>query len=173
MLEKKLASPFTAAENAVIVTIAGSLGTMPFTAGLVGVVPALEFLTTPEQNGLLRLNLWQLGVWSIGISILGVVTALPLRNYFLIQERLRFPFGTSAATLIGLLHKDSKIAERVEKANRDSNKSSSSDYDGQAISPNNGDGLGDFDAQWHQNNVYIIGSFIFSAIYVRFQLSQV
>ena len=62
MLEKKLASPFTAAENAVIVTIAESLGTMPFTAGLVGVVPALEFLTTPEQNGPLRLNLWQLGI---------------------------------------------------------------------------------------------------------------
>jgi uncharacterized oligopeptide transporter (OPT) family protein len=40
MLEKKLASPFTAAENAVMVTIAGSLGTMPFTAGLVGVVPS-------------------------------------------------------------------------------------------------------------------------------------
>ena len=62
ILEKKLTSPFTVAENAVMVMIAGSLGTMPFTAGLVGVVPALEFLTTPEQNGPLKLDLWQLDV---------------------------------------------------------------------------------------------------------------
>lgn len=57
MLKKKLASLFIVAENAAIVTITGSLGTMPFTAGLARVVPALEFLTTPEQNGPLRLNL--------------------------------------------------------------------------------------------------------------------
>jgi uncharacterized oligopeptide transporter (OPT) family protein len=36
----RLKTPFSPAENSILVCVAGSLGLMPFTAGLIGVVPA-------------------------------------------------------------------------------------------------------------------------------------
>ena len=167
-IEGHLRTPLAPAENAVLVTIAGSLGTMPFTAGLIGVIPALEFLTTPAENGPFKLASWQLCIWCVGISILGVVIALPFRNYFIIRERLRFPFGTSTAALIGLLHKDTSIAENVQKANVISNES---DTDAQQHVREEDecsrDSVQSMDhALWIRNNYRILVSFFCSPTYV-------
>lgn len=167
-VEGHLRTPFTPAGNAVLVTIAGSLGTMPSTSGLIGVIPAVEFLTTPAETGPFKLASWQLCIWSVGISILGVVIALPFRNYFLIRERLRFPFGTSTAALIGLLHKDTSIAENVQKANVESNESvTDAQQHVREEDECNSATIQSMDhALWIRNNYRILLSFFCSATYV-------
>ncbi|KAL6715166.1 OPT superfamily [Lecanora helva] len=96
--------PFTPVENVLVQTVAGAVGTMPLGCGFVGVLPALNYLLKPEENGPLRLSTWKLVVWSIGICFFGVVFAVPLRKEVIIRERLKFPSGTATALVIGVLH---------------------------------------------------------------------
>lgn len=96
--------PFTPVENVLVQTVAGALGTMPLGCGFVGVMPALEFLLKPEENGPLLLSTGKLIVWSLGICFFGVVFAVPLRKEVIIRERLKFPSGTATALMIGVLH---------------------------------------------------------------------
>lgn len=98
--------PFTPVENVLVQTVAGALGTMPLGCGFVGVMPALEFLLKPEENGPLVLSTGKLIVWSLGICFFGVVFAVPLRKEVIIRERLKFPSGTATALMIGVLHGD-------------------------------------------------------------------
>ena len=96
--------PFTPVENVLVQTVAGALGTMPLGCGFVGVMPALSYLLTPEENGPLVLSTGKLIVWSVGICFFGVVFAVPLRREVIIRERLKFPSGTATALMIGVLH---------------------------------------------------------------------
>lgn len=98
--------PFTPVENVLVQTVAGALGTMPLGCGFVGVMPALEFLLKPEENGPLVLSTGKLIVWSLGICFFGVVFAVPLRKEVIIREKLKFPSGTATALMIGVLHGD-------------------------------------------------------------------
>ena len=106
--------PFTPVENVLVQTVAGALGTMPLGCGFVGVMPALEFLLKPEENGPLRLSMGTLIVWSLGICFFGVVFAVPLRKEVIIREKLKFPSGTATALMIGVLHGDSDGKGRSE-----------------------------------------------------------
>jgi uncharacterized oligopeptide transporter (OPT) family protein len=99
-----LSYPFTPAENVLVQTVAGAVGTMPLGCGFVGVVPALEFLLTPAEGGPVRLGLGKLVVWALGLSLFGVVFAVPLRKQVIVREKLRFPTGTATALMIGVLH---------------------------------------------------------------------
>ena len=75
---------------------------MPLTAGLVGVIPALEKLLKPEEGGPLALTTGQLVVWSLGVAFFGVFFAVPCklgtftskRRYCLI---LRAQYGSSSS----------------------------------------------------------------------------
>lgn len=96
--------PFTPVENVLVVTVAGAVGTMPLGCGFVGVLPALNYLLIPEENGPLVLSTWKLIIWAIGICFFGVVIAVPLRRQVLIREKLKFPSGTATALIIGVLH---------------------------------------------------------------------
>ena len=98
--------PFTPVENVLVQTVAGALGTMPLGCGFVGVMPALNYLLTPEENGPLVLSTGKLIVWSLGICFFGVVFAVPLRREVIIREKLKFPSGTATALMIGMLHGD-------------------------------------------------------------------
>ena len=88
--------PFTPVENVLVQTVAGAVGTMPVAAGLVGVIPALEILLEPSENGPMRLDTWRLTVWSLGVCFFGVFVAVPLRKEVIIREKLPFPSGTGA-----------------------------------------------------------------------------
>lgn len=103
--------PFTPVENVLVVTVAGAVGTMPLGCGFVGVMPALNYLLKPEENGNLVLSTWKLVIWAIGICFFGVVIAVPLRRQVLIREKLKFPSGTATALIIGVLHgnQDEKV----------------------------------------------------------------
>ena len=96
--------PFTPVENVLVTTVAGAVGTMPLGCGFVGVMPALNFLLTSEENGPLVLSTAKLIVWAIGVCFFGVVFAMPLRREVIIRERLKFPSGTATALVIGVLH---------------------------------------------------------------------
>ncbi|KAI9690160.1 MAG: hypothetical protein M1822_009121 [Bathelium mastoideum] len=118
-VSRLIALPFTPVENVLVQSVAGSVGTMPLGCGFVGVVPALNFLLKPEENGPLRIDLWKLIVWAVGICFFGVAFAVPLRREVIIREKLKFPSGTATALMIGVLHGDqekSGIMKQEESA---------------------------------------------------------
>jgi OPT family oligopeptide transporter len=96
--------PFSPVENVLVQTVAGSMAIMPLGCGFVGVLPAMNYLLTPEEMGPIRLGLGELVLWSLGLCYFGVVFAVPLRRQVVIRERLKFPSGFSTAVLIGVLH---------------------------------------------------------------------
>lgn len=104
LVSRYIAYPFSQVENVLVQSVAGSVGTMPLGCGFVGVIPALNFLLKSSENGPLDLSLTKLIVWSLGIAFFGVVFAVPLRRQVILREQLKFPSGTAAAALIGLLH---------------------------------------------------------------------
>ena len=96
--------PFTPVENVLVQTVAGAVGTMPLGCGFVGIMPALNYLLRPEENGPLSLPTWKVIVWALGIGFFGVVFAVPLRREMIVREKLKFPTGTATALVIGVLH---------------------------------------------------------------------
>ncbi|KAJ5789908.1 uncharacterized protein N7518_006919 [Penicillium psychrosexuale] len=115
VLSKHLSFPFTPVENVLIQTVAGAVGTMPLGCGFVGVIPALEFLLKPGEDGPegdggegeggpLKLGFWKLVIWSLGVCLFGVVFAVPLRKAVIVREKLRFPSGTASALMLKVLH---------------------------------------------------------------------
>ncbi|KAF5852944.1 hypothetical protein GGP41_001535 [Bipolaris sorokiniana] len=113
VVAKTLKLPFTPVENVLIQSVAGSVGTMPLGCGFVGVIPALNYLLKPEENGPLDISIWKLIVWAVGICFFGVVFAVPLRKEVIIREKLKFPSGTATALLIRVLHGEKESKEVV------------------------------------------------------------
>jgi OPT family oligopeptide transporter len=103
-LSKHIDLPFTPVENVLVQTVAGSMGTMPLGCGFVGVMPALNYMLSPDEHGPIFLSLWKLILWALGLCFFGVVFAVPLRRQVIIKEKLRFPSGTATALMIGVLH---------------------------------------------------------------------
>ena len=77
---------------------------MSLSAGLVGVVPAIEKLLDPSEDGPIRLSTGSLIVWSLGLAFFGVIFSVPLRKQVIIKEKLRFQSGTATAAMISVLH---------------------------------------------------------------------
>jgi OPT family oligopeptide transporter len=109
-LSRHLDLPFTPVENVLVQSVAGSMGTMPLGCGLVGVMPALNYMLKPEEQGPIILSLWKLILWSLGLCFFGVVFAVPLRRQVIIREKLKFPSGTATALMISVLHGKEAIA---------------------------------------------------------------
>ncbi|KAI0025833.1 OPT superfamily oligopeptide transporter [Xylariomycetidae sp. FL0641] len=103
-LSRHLTFPFSPVENVLVQSVAGGMAIMPLGCGYVGVMPAMEYLLSPSEQGPLRLSMWKLIIWSLGLCYFGVVFAVPLRRQVLIREKLKFPSGFSTAVLIGVLH---------------------------------------------------------------------
>ena len=106
-----LKTPFTPVENVLVQSVSGAVGTMPLGVGCVGVLPALNILLEPYENGPLDLSISKLLAWSVGICFFGVFVAVPLRKQVIIREKLRFPSGTATALMIKVLHRDKEPIE--------------------------------------------------------------
>lgn len=181
--------PFTPVENVLVTTVAGAVGTMPLGCGFVGVMPALNFLLTSEENGPLVLSTGNLIIWAIGVCFFGVVFAMPLRREVIIRERLKFPSGTATALVIGVLHgkeaEDGKSGEyncletfkqRSQGARRSSSASGISFRESRssitpAVSRAESDLYGEEPETSHQNDWKakirtLLTAFAFSAVYV-------
>ncbi|KAF7730159.1 hypothetical protein EC973_002767 [Apophysomyces ossiformis] len=103
--QHKLKAHFGPVENVVLQTVAVATATMPLAAGFVGVIPALELMTTADNpDGPIVLSAWKLILWSLGVAFFGVFFAVPLRTQTIVREKLRFPSGTATAQMISLLH---------------------------------------------------------------------
>ena len=113
-----LSYPFTPHENVLIQTIASATASMPIAAGYISVIPSLQYLTTAEERGMLRLSWQRLLIWSLGICCFGPLFAMLLRNHFIVKEKLRFPTGTATASLISVLH-DQHTVENQDGINTD------------------------------------------------------
>lgn len=119
-VSRLISYPFTPVENVLVQSVAGSVGTMPLGCGFVGVIPALNYLLTPEENGPLDISLWRLIIWAVGICFFGVVFAVPLRREVIIREKLKFPSGTATALMIRVLHGDEKSKQLIAQQRRES-----------------------------------------------------
>lgn len=117
---------FSPVENVLVQSVAGSVGTMPLGCGFVGVIPALEYLLKPEENGPLHLPFWKLALWAVGICLFGVVFAVPLRRQVIIKEKLKFPTGAATALVIGVLHGNKSESTVI---NQDTNDDDDEDQD--------------------------------------------
>ena len=171
--------PFTPVENVLVQTVAGAVGTMPLGVGCVGVLPALNFLLKPSDNGPIDLSLGKLVIWSVGICFLGVFVAVPLRKEVIIREKLRFPSGTATALMIGVLHgerertADSKVSadNRRSMSSEDSDNRLAADDRPPATQPgvsgdeteDEADGRND----WKSKIILLTVAFAASAVYVR------
>ncbi|ODA77201.1 hypothetical protein RJ55_06828 [Drechmeria coniospora] len=78
LLRRHLQFPFTPVENVLLQSVACGMAIMPLGCGFVGVIPAMEYLLSPDEQGALSLNLPQLVAWSLGLCYFGVVFAVPL-----------------------------------------------------------------------------------------------
>lgn len=87
---------FNPNENVFVMTVAASMGGIPYTAGLSGTIPALEYLTTSRDNGPMKFALWRLILWCLAVCLFGIVFATPLRKHFVLRTDLRFPTGTAS-----------------------------------------------------------------------------
>ncbi|RYP61407.1 hypothetical protein DL769_007730 [Monosporascus sp. CRB-8-3] len=104
LLSRHLAFPFSPVENVLVQSVAGGMAIVPLGCGFVGVIPAMEDLLKPSEQGPLHLSMWKLIIWSLGLCYFGVIFAVPLRRQVIIREQLKFPSGFSTAVLIGVLH---------------------------------------------------------------------
>ncbi|EFW98904.1 oligopeptide transporter [Grosmannia clavigera kw1407] len=109
-LARHLSYPFSPVENVLVQSVAGSMAIAPLGSGFVGVLPAMNYLLTPDEQGPINLSLIKTIFWSLGLCYFGVLFAVPLRRQVIIREKLKFPSGFSTAVLISVLHgRKSKI----------------------------------------------------------------
>lgn len=96
---------------------------------------------TPEELGLVKDWLpfdpsWKLIVWSLGLAFFGVFFAVPLRQEFIVKQKLKFPSGKATAMLIGIFH-NSPVINDDAKVVTGSNLASSSSSSYQRLSNRN------------------------------------
>ena len=184
VLSKHLSFPFTPVENVLIQTVAGAVGTMPLGCGFVGVIPALEFLMKPGEDGPegdggdgeggpLNLSFGKLVIWSLGVCLFGVVFAVPLRKEVIVREKLRFPSGTASALMLKVLH-GSGSDEKVVVSERSHGGVLSAENEPSGQSQEDTGLLKDVDAEdqaskeqdWRSKMRLLVGAFAVSGVYV-------
>jgi OPT family oligopeptide transporter len=116
-----LNSPFTPQENVYVQSVAVAVATGPLAYGFIGIIPAIEKLLTPAEAGIINdlsdelshgfelifqpfKPWWKLLIWGSGLAFFGVFFAIPLREEFIIKQKLKFPSGSATATLISVFH---------------------------------------------------------------------
>lgn len=101
--------PFTPQENVYAQSVAVAVATGPLAFGFIGIIPAIEKLMTQEESGFDSnwvpfTPFWKLIIWSIGLAFFGVFFAVPLRQEFIVKQKLKFPSGKATGMLIGVFH---------------------------------------------------------------------
>ncbi|CAG8908215.1 unnamed protein product [Penicillium egyptiacum] len=180
VLSKYLSFPFTPVENVLIQTVAGAVGTMPLGCGFVGVIPALEFLLKPGEDGPegdggegeggpLKLDFWKLVIWSLGVCLFGVVFAVPLRKEVIVREKLRFPSGTASALMLKVLHGSGKNEKVIApESSRAGNMSTEAEAAGQSqedtglLKDGDAEDQASNEQDWRSKMRILVGSFTVS-----------
>lgn len=103
-ISRLLAVQLTPEDNVLLISVATSTGLMTFTSGLIGVIPAPEYLISPNGNGPVRRDYGSLVLWSVGLCFFGIIFTALLRGHFIERERLPWPGLRATAHLIRTLH---------------------------------------------------------------------
>lgn len=114
-LLRRLGWQWTARETTVIVITATTVAGNPLVMGLMGPIPALEFLTEAEDPDHTDFAWWRLLVWAVGASPFGIFLAWSLKKRFLVDnEEKRLPFRSAKATrvLIERSHEEANSSKR-------------------------------------------------------------
>jgi uncharacterized oligopeptide transporter (OPT) family protein len=185
VLSKHLSFPFTPVENVLIQTVAGAVGTMPLGCGFVGVIPALEFLMKPGEDGPegdggegeggpLNLSFWKLVIWSLGVCLFGVVFAVPLRKEVIVREKLRFPSGTASALMLKVLHgagSNEKVVapegSRVGLMTTETESASQFEEQTGLLKDNDAEDQASKEQDWRSKMRLLVGAFTVSGVYVN------
>ncbi|PVH72143.1 hypothetical protein DL98DRAFT_596317 [Cadophora sp. DSE1049] len=107
--------PLTPEENVLLISVSTAAGCMPLTAGFIGIIPALEYLIGPDENGPLARGFLDLVMWSLGVAFFCIVFAALLREQFVEKEELPWPGARETAKLVETLHHEPKMAEEVDE----------------------------------------------------------
>ncbi|EGG07795.1 putative oligopeptide transporter [Melampsora larici-populina 98AG31] len=100
-----LSRPLSIKENVLLQTTATAMGTMPLSAGLVGIIPALSQLSLKlDGSEPIILSPISLIGWCLAVAFFGVYLAIPLRKQVIIKEQLAFPSGIATAQVLSVLH---------------------------------------------------------------------
>jgi hypothetical protein len=186
LVSRWIAFPFSPVENVLVQSVAGAVGTMPLGCGFVGVLPALNYMLTPAENGPLNMGTWTLIVWAVGIAFFGVVFAVPLRKQVIIREKLKFPSGTASALMIGVLHGEKEavvVTSREDASKANATRRAGNGIDGvddESISEEPGTPLQELyshesivderdRAEWKGRIRLLLMAFAFSAFYVSYK----
>lgn len=157
--------PFSPVENVLVQTVAGSMAIMPLGCGFVGVLPAMNYLLTEEEQGPIVLGLGKLVLWSLGLCYFGVVFAVPLRRQVVIRERLKFPSGFSTAVLISVLHGKAREGEGASSAGGFASLAArEGEGDVQAVSTADGEGTKHAES-WRRNVRLLLICFFVSGVF--------
>jgi uncharacterized oligopeptide transporter (OPT) family protein len=97
---QSLSARLTNAQGAVAITVTVTMATMPMVVASLGIIPTLQFLTAPREDGLVILTAFRHVVWAQGIAYFLLFFAMPLRDQFLNQDNLPFPSATATAMII-------------------------------------------------------------------------
>ncbi|KAA8914568.1 OPT oligopeptide transporter protein-domain-containing protein [Sphaerosporella brunnea] len=157
-LAHKLRLPFTPVENVLVQTVAVAVGSMPLSAGFVGVIPALERLLEPSEGGPIFVSTPKLIFWGLGVAFFGVFFAVPLRKQVIIREKLKFPSGTATALMISVLHGQEDKSGNTESAAQGPSHSTT------LLTDAENDGAQD-KSDWKKKTRVLFYSFVVSGIY--------
>ena len=61
--------PLSVRGSVSLISVTTATGAMPVTAGIIGIIHALEYLIAPREAGSLTLNYYDLILWSIGLCV--------------------------------------------------------------------------------------------------------
>jgi uncharacterized oligopeptide transporter (OPT) family protein len=103
---------FSAAENVLISTVAGTMGMMPSVAGVVSSLVAAERLvpssaTLMKEEG--RGKGWELdgggtALWGVGVGLFALPLIMLFRRYFVDEADLPWPSAKAAGMLVKVIH---------------------------------------------------------------------
>jgi len=99
-------SPLTAKETLFVVTVATSASVMPMTAGLLGVIPALQYRIEAAEK--LELSWQALILWSLCLCFFGPLLTMMSHEWFLMRRPLAFPNSVALVQVIRNLPNSAK-----------------------------------------------------------------
>lgn len=103
---KALVPSLTQPEHFVATIVASTVSFIAMPAGLIGVIPALQYLVLPKEGEDARLQAgwFQLVLWAFALCLPGPLLATILRKPFLEYGKLPFTFAETIASQIAACH---------------------------------------------------------------------
>lgn len=77
---------------------------MPVTAGFAELIPSLEFLLEPADQGPIHLSVRKLVLWSLVVAFFGIIFASLLRKALVMPHDMPWPGATASSNVIKSLH---------------------------------------------------------------------